>query len=342
MRGLELQGLPATVAEGVLYDPGYGRGDFSISGHGELLYGEGVSENAGLAWFDRSGNFSGFVARSVKNLDARISSDGSKVAYSNDTEDRTSRHLTTDLWTYDRVRGVTTRLTMDPGDEVDPVWSPDGKQIAFASNRSGRANPYRINADGTAGEESLAASDYDLFPTDWSADGKLIALQRGPSKEEKWSIWILPLAGGGKPYLWLKSDVALQFGKFSPDDRWMAFVSDESGEQQVYLRPFPGPGSTTQVSLHGCNGEAFWRHDGKEIYFMSLDSRVMAADVSFSGSSVKVGKLREIFDARSRGIRFVRGFTPDNQRLLGVYKLPDARPADLTLVTEWTADARKP
>ena len=342
VRGLELQGLPSTVAEEVLYDPGYGRGDFSVSGHGELLYGEGGSENAGLAWFDRSGNFSGFVARSVKNIDARVSSDGSKVAYSNDTEDRTSRHLTTDLWTYDRVRGITTRLTMDPGDEVDPVWSPDGRQIAFASNRSGRANPYRINADGTAGEEPLVASDYDLFPTDWSADGKLIALQRGPSKEDKWSIWILPLAGGGKPYLWLKSDVDLQLGKFSPDDRWMAFVSDESGEQQVYLRPFPGPGSKTQVSLHGCNGEPFWRHDGKEIYFMSPDSRVMAAEVSFSGSSVKVGKLREIFDARSRGIRFVRGFTPDDQRLLGVYKPSDARPADLTLVTEWTADARKP
>ncbi len=341
VRGLELQGLPATVAEGVLYDPGYGRGDFSISGHGELLYGEGVSENAGLAWFDRSGNFSGFVARSVKNLDARISSDGSKVAYSNDTEDRTSRHLTTDLWTYDRVRGVTTRLTMDPGDEVDPVWSPDGKQIAFASNRSGRANPYRINADGTAGEESLAASDYDLFPTDWSADGKLIALQRGPSKEEKWSIWILPLAGSRKPALWIKSDANLQLGKFSPDGRWMAFVSDESGEQEVYVRPFPGPGARVQVSQHGCNGEAFWRRDGKELYFMSLDSRVIAAEISRSGSAVKVGRLREAFDARSRGIRFLRGITPDSQRLLGVYYPLEARPADLTLVTDWVGDVRK-
>jgi Tol biopolymer transport system component len=340
--GLELKGLPATVAEGVLYDPGYGRGEFSVSGHGEILYGEGGSENAGLAWFDRSGNFNGFVARSVKNVDARVSPDGFKVAYSNDAEEGTNRHLTTDLWLYDRIRGISARLTFDPGDEIDPVWSPDGRQIAFSSNRSGKANPYRINADATAGEESLVSSDYNLFPTDWSADGKLIALQRGPSKEEKWSIWILPLFGSRKPYLWIRSDADLQLGKFSPDGHWMAFVSDESGEQQVYIRPFPGPGGRTQVSLHGCNGEAFWRRDGKELYFMSLDSRVMAVELSRSGSSMKVGKMREVFDARARGIRFVRGITPDNQRLLGVYKPSDARPADLTLVTDWTADARKP
>jgi Tol biopolymer transport system component len=278
----------------------------------------------------------------VKNVDARVSSDGSRVAYSNDTEDRSTRHLTTDLWIYDRTRGVSTRLTFDPGDELDPVWSPNGRQIAFAANRSGRANPYRINADGTAGEESLLASDYNFFPTDWSADGKLIALQRGPSREEKWSIWILPLAGDRQPYLWGQSDADMQLGKFSPDGHMIAFVSDESGEQQIYLRPFPGPGTRTQVSLHGCNGEAFWRHDGKELYFMSMDSRVTAVEVSGPASSVKVGKRREIFDARSRGIRFVRGITPDNQRLLGVYSPSDTRPADLTLVTGWTADARKP
>jgi eukaryotic-like serine/threonine-protein kinase len=339
---LELKGLPATVAEGVQYDPGYGRGEFSVSGHGELLYASGGSENAGLAWFDRSGAFNGFVARSVKNVDARISPDGFRVAFSNDAEEGAARHLTTDLWLYDRLRGISSRLTFDPGDEVDPVWSPDGKQIIFASNRSGKANPYRINADATAGEEPLASSDNNLFPTDWSSDGRFVALQRGPSKDEKWSIWILPLGGTRKPYLWSKSDADMQLGKFSPDSRWMAFVSDESGEQQIYVRPFPGPGSKMQVSQHGCNGEAFWRRDGRELYFMSLDSRVMAAEILRSGSSLKPGKVRETFDARSRGIRFLRGITPDSQRLLGVYNPADARPADLTLVTDWVGDARKP
>ncbi len=341
-RGLALKGLPSTVAEGVLYDPGYGRGEFSVSGHEELLYAEGAAEESGLAWFDRSGTFNGFVAHSVRNVDARISPDGARVAYSNDIAEGGTRHLTSDLWLYDRLRGVTSRLTFDPGDEVDPVWSPDGRQIAFASNRSGRANPYRMNADATAGEEALAGSDYNLFPTDWSADGKLIALQRAPSKGEKWSIWILPLAGGRKPYIWMTIGADMQLGKFSPDGRWMAYVSDESGEQEIYIRPFPGPGNKIQVSLHGCNGEAFWRRDGKELYFMSLDSRVMAAELLRSGSSLKPGKLRETFDARSRGIRFLRGVTPDNQRLLGVYNPSDARPADLTLVTGWLGEARTP
>ncbi|HTY60617.1 MAG TPA: protein kinase [Bacteroidota bacterium] len=340
--GLEMKGLPSTVAEGVKYDPGYGRGEFSVSGHGELLYAEGGSENSGLAWFDRAGSFNGYVARSVKNVDARISPDGNRVAYSSDAEEGANRRLTTDLWLYDRVRGLTSRLTFDPGDEIDPVWSPDGRQIAFSSNRSGRANPYRINADATAGEQPLMGSDYNFFPTDWSADGKYIALQRGPTKDERWSIWILPLAAGKKPYSWVKSDADLQLGKFSPDGRWMAYVSDESGEQQVYIRPFPGPGSRTQVSLHGCNGEAFWRRDGKELYFMSLDSRVIAAELARAGSSLKVTRLRESFDARSRGIRFLRGITPDSQRLLGVYNPSDTRPADLTLVTDWIGDTRKP
>jgi hypothetical protein len=96
------------------------------------------------------------------------------------------------------------------------------------------------------------------------------------------------------------------------------------------------------VSQHGCNGEAFWRRDGRELYFMSLDSRVMVAEILRSGSSLKPGKVRETFDARARGIRFLRGITPDSQRLLGVYNPADARPADLTLVTDWIGDARKP
>ena len=182
--GLELKGLPATVAEGVLYDPGYGRGEFSISGHGELLYAPGGAENAGLAWFDRSGNFNGFIARSVKNMDARISPDGSKVAYSNDSEEGSARRLTTDLWIYDRNRGVPSRLTFDPGDEIDPVWSPDGKQIAFASNRSGKANLYRINADATAGEENLAGSDFSLAWGQATLPARFALAPAGPSVEK--------------------------------------------------------------------------------------------------------------------------------------------------------------
>ncbi|HTO93450.1 MAG TPA: hypothetical protein VMM80_03735, partial [Bacteroidota bacterium] len=339
---LELKGLPATVAEDVRYDPGYDRGEFAASAHGELLFREGGSESAGLAWFDRSGTFAGFVVRAVRNFDARLSADGQKVAYSNDDEEGTNRRLTTDLWVFDRSRGVPSHVTSDPGDETNPVWSPDGKQIAFASNRSGRANPYRINADGTGGEDPLMSSDYNLFPTDWSADGKYIALQRGPMKEERWSIWILPMAGGKKPYLWFKSAADVQLGKFSPDGRWMAYVSDEEGEQQVFVRPFPGPGSRVQVSAHGCNGEAFWRRDGKEIYYLSMDFRVMAAEVARSGSAFKVGRLREVLNARSRGIRFLRGISPDNQRLLGVYSPSDTRPADLALVTGWPSELRAP
>ncbi|HUI11276.1 MAG TPA: protein kinase [Bacteroidota bacterium] len=339
---LELKGLPATVAEDVRFDPGYDRGEFTASAHGELVYREGGSESAGLAWFDRAGTFSGFVARSVRSVDARLSSDGQKVAYSNDDEEEANRHLTMDLWVFDRSHGVPSHVTSDPGNETNPVWSPDGKAIAFASDRSGRANPYRINADGTGGEEPLMSSDNNLFPTDWSTDGKYIAIEKGPVKEEKWSIWILPVAGGKKPYLWFKSGADVQLGKFSPDNRWMAYVSDEEGEQQVFVRPFPGPGSRVQVSAHGCNGEAFWRRDGKEIYYMSMDFRVIAAEVSRSGSSLKVGKLREVLDARSRGIRFLRGLTPDNQRLLGVYNPSDVRPADLTLVTGWPSELRTP
>jgi len=340
--GLELKGLPATVAEDVRFDPGYDRGEFAASAHGELVYREGGSESTGLAWFDRLGTFAGFVARSVRNIDARLSSDGQKVVYSNDDEEGAVRHLTTDLWIFDRTHGVPQRVTSDPGDETNPVWSPDGRQIAFASDRSGRANPYRINADGTGGEEPLMASDYNLFPTDWSADGRYIALQRGPMKDEKWSVWILPVGGGKKPYLWFKSPADVQLGKFSPDGRWMLYVSDEEGQQQVYARPFPGPGSRVQVSAHGCNGEAFWRRDGKEIYYMSMDFRVMAVEVTHSGSSLRVGRLREVLNARSRGIRFLRGVTPDNQRVLGVYSPSDARPADLALVTGWPSAIRTP
>ncbi len=222
-----------------------------------------------LTWYDRSGKIlsdSGVPPDTYGNL--AISPDGSYVAI--DKTDTTNEN--TDIFIYDLARASSRRLTFDPGIDSMPVWSPDRSRIAFTSGRGLNFGIYVKPADGSQPErELIAASGVDTLPLDWSRDGHNLLYLAPPD------LWVYSFADG-KPHLFLKATASLNNAQFSPDSKWVAYSSNESGRWEVYVTSFPDARGKWQVSTNG-GGQPRWRGDGKEIYFLSSDEKLMAASV---------------------------------------------------------------
>jgi hypothetical protein len=260
----QLKGEPRQLMPGVRSEEFYG-GVFAASGN--LLAYQPGSASAGreLAWFDRAGKTLGTISGGALYYDVKLSPDGGRVAF-------TMGAPTSDVWVDELARGVSTRLTFDPGtDKAVPVWSPDGTRILFATFRGGKARVgiYQKASNGTGSEELLLPSDSadpEVWATDWSRDRRFIIYSRGDMAfRTRADIWVLPLVGERKPRLFLQTSVAALDGQFSPDGRWVAYTSRESGRDQVYVVPFDpdkflrtaaeptksSPGDRWQVSTDG-------------------------------------------------------------------------------------------
>jgi Tol biopolymer transport system component len=199
-----------------------------------------------------------------------------------------------DIWIQEGARS--SRFTTDPADDRIAVWSPDGKQLVFSSNRSGSMDLYRKRADGMSSEELLLHTDVVKFATSWSPDGRTLLYwsdERGGG-----DIMVLPMTGDRKPFAFLSTDFNEEMATFSPDGRWVAYDSNESGRYEVYLRPFPGPGAAWQVSTGG-GREPRWRAAGKELYFLAPDSNLMAAPVTVHDTTIATGTPQALFRTHS-------------------------------------------
>ncbi len=330
---LELEGEAVPIAEQVVYSPLRSKGIFSVSQNGILLYQSGAEQETHLSWFDRQGRKISDVGDKTSLYVALLSPDGKKMLF--DSFDRQSKN--TDVWVYDLSRGATTRLTYDQGTDVTPVWSPDGKTIVFSSDRKGHQDLYRKNANGTGTEEVLWESNLNKFATAWSADGKYVSVSVTGDPKTKWDLWIVPMTGDRTPVKFLQTDFSEWVGSFSPDSRWIVYMSNESGRYEVYVRPFQGEGGKWQISTNGGDSPS-WSRDGKKIYFVS-GARFMEVDVSTVGSVFQASAPREVFELETGQIDF-RDLTADGQRiLLNVTSGQTASP--VTLVTHWDLDARK-
>jgi len=249
--------------------------------------------------------------------------------------------LTKDIWIYDVARGLKTRFTFDATDERGPIWSPDGNRIVFNSNRKGNYDLSLKPSSGAGTEEVLleysAAGKYAMS---WSADGRFI-LYRITSPQTGNDLFVLPLSGDRKPVPFLQTKFIENAGQFSPDGRWVAYESDESGRIEVYVVPFPGPGGKWQVSTGGGRYPK-WPHDGTELFYLAPDNTLMAAAVNGKGASFEVGAIKPLFETPTFiGFGNPYDVTADGQRFL-VNAVPEqAASAPITVVFNWTAGLKK-
>ena len=295
----ELTGDPVTVADPVASEPGSFAGGFSISAAGLTAYRSGGAGQHQLVWFDRSGKMLGTLGGpDVNSLTApTLSPDGRRAAVHRTVQSNT------DIWLLDATR--TTRFTFDPGLDRYPIWSPDGSRIVFDSNRKGHRDLYMKSSNGAGSEELILESAQDKVVNDWSRDGRFLSYASlGPETER--DLWLLPMEGDRRPFVFLKTDFDERSGHFSPDGRWVAYTSNESGRYEIYVRPFSGttPGASTggqwQVSTSG-GVSPRWRADGKELYYMAPDSKLMAAPITASGATITPGTPVLLFQTRIYG-----------------------------------------
>jgi Tol biopolymer transport system component len=326
---LRFTGEPAPVVDRVSYFASGGYASFSVSETGVLVYGAG-EDVARLTWFDRRGRAMGSVGEPADYQSIRSAPDGNRSAVT--IADR--RTGTTDLWTIDLARGTGVRLTADSRMEINPIWSPDGTKIIFAADRG--APPFLHVKDlSRAGEGlPLTAPGAVQQPADWSPDGRHVLYTRVDPMSGL-DLWLLPIAAGSPPSPWLISRFQDSDGRFSPDGRFIAYVSDESGRPEVYVQPFELAGEKQRVSTAG--GELpVWRRDGKELFYLSPTNTLMAVPVVL-GSRIAIGEPTDLFDTTPSRHR-AYDVSPDGQRFLIATAEANASSTPLTVVINWPSE----
>lgn len=239
-------GEAAPIAEGVQFNPARATGQFSLAGERLLVYQAGRSEELQLTWLDLDGRRLETIGESAPFTNFTISPDGGRVLATIQGPDGGI-----DLWMIDATRGVRTRFTFGAGNKFAPVWSPDGRQVAYALDPGNRA--WRLvlaDSSGTGEQQELFSTGDPLSPVSWSPDGQTIAFSTQSSQTKSFDIWLLSVRDRkARPFLASRANES--GGKFSPDSKWFAYTSDESGKIEVYVVPYPGPGGKWQISAGG-------------------------------------------------------------------------------------------
>jgi Tol biopolymer transport system component len=237
-------------------------------------------------------------------------------------------------------RGVTSRFTYDPANDGVSIWSPQGDRIVFNSVREGSRNLY-WKSTGGGEEELLLKSRESKVPMDWSPDGRFILFNQGSEQQNTWDLWVLPLSGDRKPFPFVQGPFNEGHGQFSPDGRWIVYSSEESGIREIYARPFPAKAGTrekVQVTSGG-GTQPRWRMDGRELFYLSQDSRLMAVPVK-PGTEFETGRSRPLFQVRGtrdfNDVFYEYDVTPDGQRFL--FNLSrEGTVSPITVVVNWGA-----
>ena len=330
---LELTGPPASLLDGVMTVAPFNTPLVAFSRNGTLAYAPGSSPLHSLVWVDRRSALAPLAPEPGEYEEPRLSPDGRRIALA-------IRGDNTDVWIQEISRGTLARLTFEAGEDETPVWTPDGRRVTYAADRSGQPRGvYWKAADGSGTEERLLASDSHPHVNSWSPDGRFLvftdfhAVTRG-------DIWVLPLEGKRTPRPFLKTPFNERAARFSPDGRWLAYVSNESGRDDVYVLPFPGPGGKWQISTSG-GTEPVWSRGG-ELFYRSGE-KMMAVSVVF-GETFSSENPRLLFEGRFVPTR--RGdagydVSPDGQRFLLVKRVQESVPTQLNVVLNWFEELKR-
>ena len=339
---LTLSGEPTPLVDGLLAFPGEvgptAYSAFSAAG-GNLIYRTGDQQTTRLTWHDRTGKPLEAITPPSGYHEPSLSRDGTKLLYG-----RNDQGSPQDVYVQDLVRGSSTRLTFEPDSDNTAVFSPDETQIVFNSNRGGGNGMYRKSSTGAGTEELLVSDPFGAYPDSWSSDGKYLLYEKTGDSASRVGLWILPMTGDPKPFPYLDSPFSEAHAQFSPDGRWIAYASDESGQSEIYVQSFPIGGGKWQISNAG-GDQPQWRRDGKELYYVAPDRRLMVAAVD-AGTAFNAARPESLFETfvPLSGITDDRNnYVPaaDGQRFL-VNTLANAGISQpLVLVVNWANDLRK-
>jgi Tol biopolymer transport system component len=285
-----------------------------------------------LAWVDRKGERLGTVGEPGFYRQIALSPDERRVA----VEIRGEEGF--DLWVIDVARGAASRVTSEPTDEADPVWSPDGQKLAYGSAVQGE---YGLFLKGLSGEAaspipgaSGAKQESRPIPESWSSDGSTLIYKTLNGT----TAWALPLGEGGDPEPVLKLEFLVDETQISPDGRWLAYVSEESGAWEVYVAPFRRPGERVRVSVGG-GGQPKWRGEGEELFYVASDGKLMAVDVREGKAGPDVSLPTALFELETGGnpVSDDYGVSADGQRFIVKVRAGTDEPERIHVITNWTS-----
>jgi Tol biopolymer transport system component len=328
---LTVIGAAVPVVEGIVQSAN-GAAQYSLSATGTLVYVPGGAQrtDSEMVWVNRNGAEQPLAAPPHAYLNPRLSPDGKRVAVTTERQ----------IWVYDLSRGTLTRLTFEGDASSYPIWTPDGKRIAFESAKNGSPNLFWRPGDGSGVVEPLTANQNYQILSSWSPDGKLLAfVDVNPSTG--YDIWVLRISDR-KAQPFLQTSFSEAAPQFSPDGRWLAYVSDESGHNEVYVQPYPGPGGKWLISTDG-GTEPMWNRNGRELFYRDGD-RMMAVDIS-THQGFTAGKPRMLFEGRyepTAGTLPNYDVSPDGQRFLMVKpsEQTGAAPTQINVVLNWTEELK--
>lgn len=314
------------IAGGMAFEPSTGYGMFSVSQADALVYLQGDTGASGpagrgqtvanmqLAWVNRSGQIQAGAGDTAQQGDYDVSPDGKMIAVTRQDGN------TADIWVIDWQRGGNAaRLTLDPADDINPVWAADGTRVAFTTYRKGNADIYIKNANGVGGEVPLLESPATEIVEAWSHDGRYVAYLTG--QDNSLDIYVLPQFGDKKPFPIVQGRFQKNEPQFSYDGKWLAYTSDESGTFEVYVVAFPSGDNRLKISRDG-GGEPRWRADGKELVYRALDRQVMTVDLTMTGLKIEASVPRPLFPGNFNSpmtrdpTRHQLGVSADGQRFL--------------------------
>ncbi len=325
----KLLGEPLPVAEGVGFADVWRFADLSVSNNGVLLYGAGNSALRRLAWLKGDGSLLENVGEPGWLQSLRLSPDGRRAII--------EQGITRALWTLNFETKVLTRLTFEQEMSGWPAWSPDGLQIAYSGERGGHLSLFRRDSAGVVPEQPLAASPFGLYMYDWSRDGRYLAYCES-NPQTKIDVWILPMAGDRKPYPLLQTPFNEDSPQFSPDTRWITYVSDESGRNEVYVASFPESGGKWQISIAGGTLPR-WSADGRELFFVAADGYLMSTPLKPGRHQFEWSASRRLFRIPIVGSNY--DVAPRGDKFLTLTPMDEFKLNELTVLTNWQPAFRR-
>jgi Tol biopolymer transport system component len=332
LQRLEVTGEPLQVLENVLMPGGWGAiAHLDVSRTGSLAYVPGrLAPERSLVWVDRQGNTEPLTEERRAYRKPRLSPDGTRLAVYIDTPDSQS-----DLWVYDLRQGAWTRLTFEDLNWY-PIWSPDGRRLAFGSVRDDDSwELWQVPADGSGAPERLMAKTGVDYPDAWSPDGRFLVFSRQPGGQPQ-DLWVLPLDGESEARPYVATPFWESDARFSPDGRWVVYCSNESGEYQIYVTSFPDPGQKWTVSTNG-GVTPQWSPDGREIFFRSLNSKRMMVSAVQTEPTFHSEPPRVLFDDEGQ----IRSYAiaPDGTRFVAEWQ-DEEEPEQIVVIPDFAEELR--